>query len=80
VSRTTCTADRRVVRIALTDGGRSLIDRPWDARRLLLTELLANASDADRQHVTTGLETLCRLLDGAPQPARPNEKIAEDGT
>jgi DNA-binding MarR family transcriptional regulator len=80
VSRTTCTADRRVVRIALTDGGRSFIDRPWDARRLLLTELLANASDADRQHVTTGLETLCRLLDGAPQPARPNEKIAEDGT
>lgn len=65
VSRTTCTTDRRVVRTALTDAGRTLIDRPWDARRALLTELLANASDADRERVTTGLETLCQLLDGA---------------
>jgi len=63
VSRTSCTADRRVVRTALTDAGRTLIDRPWDARRALLTERFAAASEADRQRVTSGLETLCRLLD-----------------
>ena len=54
------------------------IDRPWDARRALLTERFAAASEADRQLVTGGLETLCRLLDDPHRPPPENPSASED--
>ena len=69
VSRTTCTTDRRVVRTALTEAGRTLIDRPWEARRALLADALAVASPTQRDAVTRGLETLCDLLTDSPSPS-----------
>lgn len=69
VSRTTCTSDRRVVRTALTDAGRTLIDRPWEARRAMLAEALGGATPAQRESVVLGLETLCRILSAAPEAA-----------
>lgn len=66
VSRTTCTTDRRVVRTALTASGRTLIDRPWEARRALLADALAKATPTQRDAVTRGLETLCDLLADPP--------------
>jgi DNA-binding MarR family transcriptional regulator len=69
VSRTTCTTDRRVVRTALTEAGRTLIDRPWEARRALLADALVAASPAQRDAVARGLETLCDLLADSPSPS-----------
>ena len=76
VSRTTCATDRRVVRTALTEAGRTLIDRPWEARRAVLADALADASPAQREVVVRGLETLCELLAENPSSAFAPEKVA----
>ena len=78
VSRTTCTADRRVVRTALTEAGRTLIDRPWEARRALLADALAAASPTQREAVAHGLETLCALLAESPSPSVSESSSAMD--
>jgi DNA-binding MarR family transcriptional regulator len=70
VSRTTCTSDRRVVRTALTEAGRMLIDRPWEARRAMLAEALRGATRAQREAMALGLETLCQILSATPEASR----------
>jgi DNA-binding MarR family transcriptional regulator len=62
--RWTDAEDRRVTRHALTEAGREIIDRPWEARRAVLTGALRRASPADREAIARGLELLCQALEG----------------
>lgn len=68
VVRTTCTVDRRVVRTSLTDAGRTLIDRPWEARRALLGAALDRATAGQRAAIIDGLSTLCDTLAAVADP------------
>ena len=62
VERIAHACDRRVVLNVLTDAGREVVDRPWEARRTVLANALHCASPKERGAIVRGLELLCRAL------------------
>ncbi|CAA9235919.1 MAG: hypothetical protein AVDCRST_MAG77-1262 [uncultured Chloroflexi bacterium] len=67
VERTADPADRRIVRNALTEKGREMIDRPWETRRALLASVLHAASPAERATMEKGLALLSEALERAEE-------------
>ena len=65
VERTPDAADRRIVRLELTDKGREVIDRPWETRRAVLASALRDAAPDERAAIERGLELLCDALENA---------------
>jgi DNA-binding MarR family transcriptional regulator len=65
VARTPDAADRRMVRLELTEAGREMIDRPWETRRAVLASALRDASPTEREAIERGLELLCGALESA---------------
>jgi DNA-binding MarR family transcriptional regulator len=80
VERRPDTADRRVVRNALTAAGREMVDRPWETRRAVLANALRDASAGDRAAISRGLDLLCRALEdgGEGEGERPGEHERAD--
>ena len=70
VERSADSADRRVVRTALTEEGKEMIDRPWETRRAVLASALRDASPAERAAIERGLELLCDALEKAERDLR----------
>jgi DNA-binding MarR family transcriptional regulator len=81
VERRPDTADRRVVRNALTAAGREMVDRPWETRRAVLANALRDASPGDRAEIARGLDLLCRALEdggeGEGEPVGAQERVDE---
>jgi DNA-binding MarR family transcriptional regulator len=65
VERAPDPSDRRVVRNALSEQGKEMIDRPWETRRALLASALRAAAPGDRAAIEKGLALLCEALERA---------------
>jgi DNA-binding MarR family transcriptional regulator len=70
VERTADPSDRRIVRTALTDKGKEMIDRPWETRRALLASALRRASPTERAAIEHGLELMCTALEAVEGEGR----------
>jgi len=62
VTRERCCVDRRVVRIALTERGRRVLDEVLQARLARLDALLEHMTDADQERLLASLRQLHLLL------------------
>lgn len=65
--------DARLVRLYLTERGRSLIGPIEDERRRLQERATANLTAAERRHMETGLAKIIANLEGIAPPAEHGE-------
>lgn len=67
VRRRTDRADRRQVRVALTESGRQLVDLVTDRRRQEIARLLRSVPEQGRQAMVTGLQHLTAAAGEVPE-------------